>query len=182
MAAAVGSGQSAGDLAVARKTLVSINKGKSVWILVKRFDLTEGKKQPVMLREINVAENCSSQVMRKTLCQELQLPSQYIILKLRNNRGSLIIPKGSIPSNTKASPYSLDVYRVHQNVKPREKAGNQPEYTELIRSVLDAVMSKVSRMETDLPELNKRKEAKLDKCVGDSRAGQEADVPTKTVR
>lgn len=148
---------------MADKTTGEEKKLKTIWFLVRRFDLAEGQKPPVMLHEVGIPDDCSSIVMLQAIRKELQLPDPNIVLKLKNHSGSLIIPKGTIEANTKNTPYPLEVARVHQTIKPKEKSVVFPEYTEVLKTTLHTFIARIERIESELPELNNRRQYKIER-------------------
>jgi len=143
------------------------SKLKVIWLLVRRFDLAEGQKPPVMLRQVAIPDNCISAVMIQAIRSELNLMDSNIILKLRNLHGSLIIPKGSVEANTVNTPYALEVTRVHQNVKPKERTVRSNERDEMLKVTLDTFVTRVERLESELPEMSNKREYHVDKEVQD---------------
>lgn len=138
-------------------------KLKTIWFLVRRFDLADLQKPPVMVHEVRISDNCSSFVMLQAIRKELNLLEPNIVLKLKNHAGSLIIPKGSIEANTKSTPYPLEVARVHQSIKPKEKSVVFPEYTEVLKTTLQGFVTRIERIESELPEMNNKRQYKIER-------------------
>jgi hypothetical protein len=143
------------------------SKLKAIWLLVRRLDLAEGQKPPVMLCQLNIPDNCPSNVMVEAIRKELSLLDSNVIFKLRNNHGSLIIPKGSIPANTVNTPYALEVTRIHQNVKPKERSVRFPERDELLKTTLQSFVARIERLEAELPELGSKRQYRIEREIQD---------------
>ncbi|KAK2158750.1 hypothetical protein LSH36_164g01065 [Paralvinella palmiformis] len=142
--------------------MADVNKKRvRIWILVKRLDLsendTEDKKQP-NVTDVYFDTSYTTEEMAKTIRKTVNL-DDGLVLKLRNHRGSLIPINSQIASNAKSVPYTLEVVKHNQHIKPRQRSLKCCRQVDALLVAYNNIKSRTDHIEAAIPNLmNMRRE------------------------
>ncbi|CAH1798916.1 unnamed protein product, partial [Owenia fusiformis] len=138
--------------------------GRKIWVQVKRYDLAvhdEDMEPPTSLSYIETNNDMEPQYIHQLLRQRFRIRDDSLVLKLRNNRGSLVPINSSLLPTQKSVPYILEVVKVYQNNKPQPRNVQRTNYNETLKKKLDSFDDRIEKMEAICPELRIRRDAKL---------------------
>merc|ERR1712226_509363 len=104
--------------------MATINKPKRLWLCVKRFDLLEHENDSPRedTREVTIKSYTHPDRVQSALREALGLQDDRLILKMRNNRGSLVPINANLLPNSKSVPYTLEVVKIHQFIQPKPRS------------------------------------------------------------
>ncbi|XP_078678859.1 uncharacterized protein LOC144914634 [Branchiostoma floridae x Branchiostoma belcheri] len=132
-----------------------------LWFSVQRLDLYDDSPVSPPL-EVFIPKDADSHVVRTILRENFELNQPDLVIKLRNNRGSLIPINREIPPNSKHRPYALEVCRRYQHVSAEPRSVVMPSYYHTIRARLQQLGGRIDRLEHIAPELRIRRTARLE--------------------
>ncbi|XP_071479204.1 uncharacterized protein [Diadema antillarum] len=139
-----------------------------VWVIIYRRDLTSdtaadaSKSVP---RCVILPQDSSTAEVQEIFRSSLALQDENLVLKLRNNRGSLIPMNIHIIPNSKFQPYILEVTKRYQNIKPLKRTVKINGYNEIIKQRLQQIVKRIDKLEEAVPEMKTTREAKITKGV-----------------
>ncbi|XP_066284703.1 uncharacterized protein [Branchiostoma lanceolatum] len=132
-----------------------------LWFSVQRLDLCDdGPVCPPL--EVFIPKDADSRDVRRILREKLELNQPDLVMKLRNNRGSLIPINREVPPNSRHRPYALEVCRQYQHVSAEPRSVVMPSYYHTIRARVQQLGGRIDRLEHIAPELRNRRNARLE--------------------
>ncbi|XP_070568315.1 uncharacterized protein [Ptychodera flava] len=140
------------------------NRIKKIWVVSNRIDLgedTDLEHEPPI--SMTITDDLESESVQQVFRDTLDLSDDTLILKLRNSRGSLIPINCHIQANSKLVPYVIEVVRRYQNVQPRPKTVQMPNYNETMASKLSNIMKRIDKLEEMCPQLRNKRNEKIKK-------------------
>lgn len=139
--------------------------GPKIWLVIYRFDQEIEGKTGAAKGPFSVdipGESCAVEV-QNTIRKQLKIKDKKLVLKLRNHRKSLIPINSHIVQNTKFQPYTLEVVKRFQNVKPQARSAPISGYTEMIKQRLENLLRRIEKLEDIVPEMKQNREKKMQK-------------------
>ncbi|XP_041462256.1 uncharacterized protein LOC129258526 [Lytechinus pictus] len=140
-----------------------------VWVIIHRNDLSseiEDKSKSVP-RCVILPQESPTPEIQDIFRVSLALQDENLVMKLRNNRGSLIPINGFITPNSKFQPYVLEVTRRYQNVKPMKRSVKINGYNDIIKQRLQQIVKRIDKLEQAVPEMKTKREATIAKGMTD---------------
>ncbi|KAL5009748.1 hypothetical protein ScPMuIL_012053 [Solemya velum] len=134
---------------------------KKIWILVKRYDLTDNGPHNETEVCVRILEGYGADEIRAVLMQTFGIDEERVVLKLKNSRGSLIPIGPNIAPNSKSVPYVLEVVRLYQNIKPKPRSIKISRYNETMRNKITAIIERIEHLEAAIPELSQMRNQKI---------------------
>ncbi|KAG7462943.1 hypothetical protein MATL_G00190120 [Megalops atlanticus] len=147
-------------------TYVGADKTRGIakaWIALKRLDLND--KRITALREVPIPRGVESATVRQIISSSFGLNSLHVILKIRNNRGSLIPLNSSIPVNSKHTPYVLEVVKFFQHVVPRPRIIATSVINRSMKTRLQSIVKRIERLEELVPQIKLRHREKINQEI-----------------
>ncbi|KAK6987031.1 hypothetical protein BgiMline_016706 [Biomphalaria glabrata] len=99
----------------------------------------------------------------QNLFSKLQLNSNELILRLRNEKGSLIPLNGKIVNlaNSNHRAFTLEVVRRFQSVQPKPNSLELTQYAESLKNKLMDIQERISDVEASMENMHKRRKEKI---------------------
>lgn len=98
---------------------------------------------------ISVEQNNSFKVVRNKLLERLDLDQKSYVVKVRNNRGSVIALTGRTSANSIDNPYHVEIIPCHYNVKPTIK--DDSSLNAFMNTKLKETTKRLDRLENAIP-------------------------------
>lgn len=135
-----------------------------IWVVLYRFDQdSEGKTGPAKGPfAVEIPKETSTTEAQNALKRQLKIKDKKLVLKLRNHRKSLIPINCHILQNTKFQPYTLEVVKRFQNVKPLARSVPTG-YNDMIKQRLEFLLKRIEALEEIVPEMKQNREKKMHK-------------------
>ncbi|KAI1894615.1 hypothetical protein AGOR_G00117590 [Albula goreensis] len=133
------------------------------WIALKRLDLYDDRI--TALREVPIQKGVESAVVRQNISSYFGLNPEYVTLKIRNNRGSLIPINSGIPVNSKHTPYVLEVVKIFQHVVPRPRINATTAINKSMKTRLYSILRRIERLEELVPQIKLRHHEKMNQEI-----------------
>ncbi|XP_060574696.1 uncharacterized protein LOC132732316 [Ruditapes philippinarum] len=135
---------------------------KKIWLRLKRLDT--GDDGNGMVHCIDISEDQSGKQIKETILQSCDLCNiKNIVLKLRNQRGSLIPITWNVSANSSSRPYVLEVVKVHQNIQAQPRSIKIKNYNETTREKLTEITKRIEKLEAAAPDLKQRRNDKINR-------------------
>lgn len=130
-------------------------------------DKAEIKASEGIIKGITLTPDVTCKMVRKQLLSEFNIQDSSLVLKLRNQRESIIPLSYSIPENTYTKPYILEICNRYQNVTPFERTVSVPTYEQVLKRKLRSINSRISKLENFAPTLPDKQAVKIDEEIRD---------------
>ncbi|PIK61250.1 hypothetical protein BSL78_01809 [Apostichopus japonicus] len=112
---------------------------------------------------IELPREASTIEAQNALRRQLKIKDKKLVLKLRNHRKSLIPINCHILQNTKFQPYTLEVMKRFQNVKPVQRSVPSNGYNDMIKQRLEILLKRIEALEEIVPEMKQNRGKKMQK-------------------
>ncbi|KAH9504691.1 hypothetical protein Btru_062585 [Bulinus truncatus] len=143
------------------QTNMADSSSKAIWFTVKRLDLNENEAKEMI--SINIKEDDKISDVTQNLNSKLQLNSSDLILRARNDKGSLIPLNGKIAllSNSNIRPFTLEVVRHFQSVQPKPNSLELTQYADSLKSKLFDIQERITDVEISMENMHERRKEKI---------------------
>ncbi|XP_069378169.1 uncharacterized protein [Paralichthys olivaceus] len=133
------------------------------WIALRRLDKNDDRV--VALQEVSIPPAADVTMIIQIITTTFGLNCCDIIFKIRNHRGCLIPLNSSMPSNSKHMPYVLEVAKIFQHVRPKPRTIPMTVINKSMKTRLQTIDRRIQRLEDLLPQINLRRNEKLDQEI-----------------
>ncbi|ESO89097.1 hypothetical protein LOTGIDRAFT_154176 [Lottia gigantea] len=133
---------------------------KTIWIKIHRLYLTENGPGGSEINKIEINEDESSNDIRNKIISTFVLDNS-LILKVRNERNSMVPINKRLQANSHQSPYILEVVKRHQSVNPLSRSVKLDSYNETMKLKLIDIITRMEKLESACPTLKSKREDKI---------------------
>ncbi|XP_064609659.1 uncharacterized protein LOC135473720 [Liolophura sinensis] len=92
--------------------------------------------------------------------QEFDIENNRIV-RVRNKNGSLIPVGAGMKTNIQAEPYTLEVVRIHQTVKPSPRTVKLATYNETMKKKMTSIVQRIETLEKVTSDLHSRRRQRI---------------------
>ena len=117
------------------------------------------------IKWISVTKDQNGKQLRRKLMELFDLQDDTLVLKLRNNRGSVIPISGDLQANTQKRPYILEVCHRYQNYKPVPRTASIPTYEEVLKRKLQNINNRLNKVEDFIPQLPQKQSKRIEEEI-----------------
>ncbi|XP_050392986.2 uncharacterized protein LOC126811423 [Patella vulgata] len=140
-----------------------MSETKAIWFEIHRLYQTDAGNSPkkTEVKNIEVNEDDIGEEIRQKIRSDLGLDDQGLIIKVRNERGSLIPINKRLESNSQENPYKLEIVRRHQNIAPLSRSVKLESYNETMKLKLVDIITRIEKLESSCPQLQSKRDEKV---------------------